>query len=64
MVAQHSNEKIDLLNIVQAKYARELDEPSTELLSKFLRRFLTTELMPFVKEEVEHNVVGYEPFRV
>lgn len=51
------------MNIVQSKYARELDQPETEVLSKFLRRFLTAELMPFEAREVEESVRGFEPFR-
>ena len=53
MLSAHSNEKVDLLNIVSTTYARELDTPSAEPLSKFLRRFLTTELLPFEAKQVE-----------
>jgi len=64
MLSAHSNEKVDLLNIVSTTYARELDTPSAEPLSKFLRRFLTTELLPFEAKQVEQDVINYEPFRV
>ena len=63
MISPHSNEKIDLLNIVNAKYPRELDQPQTEALSKFLRRFLSAELVPFDAAQVENVVRGFEPFR-
>ena len=45
MVAPYDNEKVDLLNIVNSLYTRELDQ--NEVLSKYLRKFLTFELMPF-----------------
>ena len=63
MISSHSNEKVDLLNIVNAKYPRELDQPQTEALSKFLRRFLSAELVPFDAAHVENDVRGFEPFR-
>lgn len=48
MLSPHSNEKVDLLNIVNAKYPRELDaNAATQGLAKFLTRFLSTELLPF-----------------
>jgi hypothetical protein len=61
MIAPYSNEKVDLLNIVEAMYARELDQ--NELLAKFLRKFLTFELMPFNDKEIEEQVKNFEPFR-
>ena len=50
------------MNIVAAKYTRELDEPSNEVLARYLRRFLTAELLPFNATEVEQSVAGYGPF--
>lgn len=64
MLSSHSNEKVDLLQIVQAKYARELDIPATEVLAKFLKRFLAAELLPFEAGAVEASVAGFEPFRI
>ena len=63
MLSTHSNEKVDLLNLVVAKYPRELDTPQTEPLAKFLRRFLSSELVPFDATQVETEVRGFEPFR-
>lgn len=63
MLSTYSNEKVDLLNIVQANYARELDAPHNELLARYLKRFLTAELLPFEAKEVENSVAIYEPFR-
>ena len=39
MLSPYSNEKVDLLHIAEKNYARELDQ--NEMLSKFLRKFLT-----------------------
>ena len=47
LLSQYSNEKVDLLNIVDKNYARELDQATNEILSRYLRRFLTAELLPF-----------------
>ena len=60
MLSPYSNEKVDLLNIVDSLYQRELD--SNELISRFLRKFLTYELMPLNENEVVGQVSEYEPF--
>lgn len=44
MVSPYSNEKVDLMNIVNAMYTRELD--ANDLIARFLKRLLTYELMP------------------
>jgi hypothetical protein len=63
MLSPHSNEKVDLLNIVNAKYPRELDaNADTQGLAKFLTRFLSTELLPFEAAQVEAQVSIFEPF--
>lgn len=54
MIAPYSNEKVDLLNIVTTKYSRELDE--NESISKFLKKFLTYELMPFQEDDIENQI--------
>ena len=61
MIAPYDNEKVDLLNIVNSLYARELDQ--NETLSKYLRKFLSFEIMPFNDQEIEEQVRQYEPFR-
>ena len=63
LLSIYSNEKVDLLNIVAAKYTRELDDQTNEVLAKYLRRFLTSELLPFNAEEVEKSVAIYGPFK-
>ena len=50
------------MNIVNAKYARELDSQTNEILARYLRRFLTAELLPFNAGEIETSIRGYEPF--
>jgi hypothetical protein len=62
LLSQYSNEKVDLLNIVNDKYARELDQPANEILARYLRRFLASELLPFNAGEIELSIKGYEPF--
>jgi hypothetical protein len=61
MLSPYANEKVDLLNIVNSMYTRELDQ--NELISRFLRKFLTYELMPLNESQIEQEVSGYEPFR-
>ena len=63
LLSIYSNEKVDLLNIVAAKYTRELDDHTNEVLAKYLRRFLTSELLPFNAGEVESSVAIYGPFK-
>lgn len=60
MLAPYSNEKVDLMNIVEKNNARELDQ--NEIIAKFLKKFLTFELYPFNEAEVEQSVQTYQPF--
>lgn len=53
MLSPYGNEKVDLMNIVNAKYTRELDDIHSEVLSKYLRRFLAVELLPFDANQIE-----------
>jgi hypothetical protein len=62
LLTSYSNEKVDLLNIVNSKYARELDSQTNEVLARYLRRFLAAELLPFNAMEIETSIKGYEPF--
>jgi len=45
MVSPFTNEKVDLLNIAESLYGRELDQ--NELISRYMRKFLSSELLPF-----------------
>jgi hypothetical protein len=60
MLCPYTNEKVDLLNIVKALYPRELD--ANEDISKFLRKFLTFELMPLDEHGIDETIRKYEPF--
>jgi len=60
-VSPYTNEKVDLLNIVEAMYPRELEQE--ELLSKFVRKFLTFELMPLYEETIQSEMSIFEPFQ-
>jgi len=51
LVSTYGNEKVDLLNKVEAFYTRDLDEE--QLISKFVKKFLTFELMPLNENEIE-----------
>ena len=51
LIAPYTNEKVDLMHIVEANYSRELDHE--ELIAKFVRKLLTFELMPLDEKEVE-----------
>jgi len=61
MVSPYTNEKVDLLNIADSLYTRELDQ--NELIAKYMRKFLTYELMPFNDQEIEQQFSQFEPFR-
>ena len=61
LVSPYTNEKVDLLNIVEAMYPRELEQE--ELLSKFVRKFLTFELMPLYEETIQSEMSIFEPFQ-
>ncbi len=60
LLSPYSNEKVDLLNIVEALYPRELEQ--NELLGKFVKKFLTFEIMPLNEGQVEQEISRYEPF--
>lgn len=60
MVSPYTNEKVDLLNIVEAMYPRELEKE--ELIAKFVRKFLTFEIMPMKEETITTEFSIFEPF--
>jgi len=51
LISPYDNEKVDLLNIVQSMYSRELEK--NDLLSRFVHKLLTYELMPLNEVEIE-----------
>ena len=54
LICPYTNEKVDLLNIVESMYPRELEQE--ELIAKFVRKFLTFELMPLNETEIEQQM--------
>lgn len=61
MLSPYTNEKVDLLNIVNTIYTRELE--ANELIAKFHRKFLTLEIMPLNESEIEQQVSQFEAFQ-
>ena len=60
MNAPYDNEKVDLLNIIVDKYARELEK--NDMLSRYVHKLLTFELMPLNEKEIETQMSNYSPF--
>lgn len=61
LISPYTNEKIDLLNIVEAMYPRELEQEN--LIGKLVRKLLTYELMPLNEQEIEQSMSKFEPFQ-
>ena len=61
LVSGYGNEKVDLLNIIEAMYPRELEQE--ELLAKYVRKFLTFELMPLQEDDIKSQMSAFEPFQ-
>ena len=57
----YDNEKVDLLNIIVDKYARELEK--NDMLSRYVNKLLTFELMPLNEKEIETQMFTYSPFQ-
>ena len=60
LLSPYTNEKVDLLNIVEAMYPRELEQE--ELLGKFVKEFLTFELTPLKEDTIKTEMGAFEPF--
>lgn len=61
LVSGYSQEKVDLLNVVEVMYPRELEQ--NELLAKYVRKFLTFELVPLQEDTIKQQMGAYEPFQ-
>ena len=61
LISPYDNEKVDLMNYLKEKYARELEQE--DLLSRFVNKLLTFELMPLNEEEIEKQMSVYEPMQ-
>jgi len=61
LLSPYTQDKIDQLNIIEAMYPRELEaEP---LLTKYVRKFLTFELMPLQEDDITTQMAAFEPFQ-
>ena len=60
LISPYDNEKVDMMNILQKNYARQLE--TNDLLQKFVHKLLTYELMPLNEGEIEQQMSAYEPF--
>jgi len=60
LISPYDNEKVELLNIIEKDYARDLEK--NDLISKFVHKLLTFELMPLNEKEIEQNMSVYAPF--
>lgn len=60
LLSPYDNDKVQLLNVVEAMYGRQLDEE--ELIAKYVRKLKTYELMPLDEAAIEQQMIGFEPF--
>jgi hypothetical protein len=60
LISPYDNEKVELLNILEKQYVRDLE--TNDLLQRFVHKLLTFELMPLNEQEIERQVSVYEPF--
>jgi 26S proteasome regulatory subunit N5 len=61
LISPYTNEKVDLMNVTEAMYPRELEKE--DHVGKFVRKLLTFELMPIRENEIEGQMKGYDPFQ-
>jgi len=61
LMSPYSTEKVDLMNVVESMYPRELEKEQD--VSKFVRKLLTYELMPLEENKIEEQMKKFEPFR-
>jgi 26S proteasome regulatory subunit N5 len=61
LVSPYDNEKVDMLHILESLYARNLEQ--NDLLSRFVHKLLTFELMPLNEAEIEQQMKEFEPFK-
>lgn len=60
LTGPYDNEKVELLNIIVKQYARELEK--NDMLSRYVNKLLTFELMPLNEKEIEAQMLAYTPF--
>jgi hypothetical protein len=54
-VSTYTQDKVDLLNLVEKVYPRELEQEP--IISKLVRKMLTFELMPMDEQEIEAQLI-------
>ena len=52
LLSPYDNEKVDLMHILDSLYARDLEK--NDLLSRFIHKLLTYELMPLNEDEIQN----------
>jgi 26S proteasome regulatory subunit N5 len=55
LISTYTKEKVDLLNLVEKVYPRELEQEP--IISKLVRKMLTFELMPMDEQEIEAQLI-------
>jgi len=60
LISAYDNEKVDMLNIIEKNYARDLEE--NDLLARYVHKLLTFELMPLDEKSIEKEMAAYQPF--
>ena len=61
LISPQSQEKVDMLSDMEKKYPRLME--GEELLTKYVRRFLTFELVPMQENEIREQMQNFEPFQ-
>ena len=61
LISPYENDKVDLMNIVKANYARGLEESSE--LGQYVSKLLTYELMPLNENQIKVAMQKYDPFK-
>jgi len=59
LISPYDNEKVDMMHHLQEKYARELEV--NDLLSRFVNKLLTFELMPLDEGKIQTEMESFEP---
>lgn len=60
-MSPYSDEKVDLMKVVESMYPRELEKEQD--VGKYIKKLLTYELMPLEENKIEEHLRKFEPFR-
>ena len=61
LVSPYTNHKVDLLNITQTFYKKELE--ANLMLDKYIKAFLINEILPLNQTQLWEDVKSFEPFK-